>query len=214
MLGYPRSYHDQADLLAKCDMQRPGCQRCYRLDSTCPGYPESWEVVHREENLRAAKRVERRVRKTLADRRSKEDAENTPDQYLQMVPTLAKNIDIGAEVYSVSWLLDSLSGASGITTFDTILQLHNTRPAVCFSHALDASALALAVLESRRSELLEYAKRAQSASISTLREAISCPEMLRDDSAPMTIWLIGFCMVCGRPGSWDNGTLTPTSTLR
>ncbi|PIA97143.1 hypothetical protein CB0940_05300 [Cercospora beticola] len=177
------------DSKVKYDMQQPACLRCVRLQLDCPGYPDPWDVLHREQNSRAASQVAERVRRIKAERRDKRRAEKMESQLLR---TMMYRIDVEAEVYCISALFGSFSDSSGIMVFDVLPQLHAGHPAACFSHALKAAALANAAIESRQPGLLTDARRAYKTCISSLRQAMESPGELRDDSVLMAVFLTGF----------------------
>ncbi|KAI8713781.1 Zn(2)-C6 fungal-type domain-containing protein [Fusarium sp. LHS14.1] len=168
------------DSRVKCDLQKPSCKRCLRLTGRCSGYPSSWELVHRQQNDLVAQQVQARVDKQ-GRRRDLNDV--SPPQ-----PPLGSPFT----VCSVFKLYDDYFLNSGMGIFEALPVLGSGKHAPCFSHALNAAALASGAGQLHQSGALIRARQAYGDAILMLRRSMQDLTVRGDDSVLATLFVLGF----------------------
>ncbi|KAH7124787.1 hypothetical protein EDB81DRAFT_912089 [Dactylonectria macrodidyma] len=171
------------EIRVKCDLQKPSCKRCLRLTGRCPGYPSSWELVHREQNALAAQQVQARVDK----QRKRRDHSD-----LNGLSPLWPPIGSPVTVCSVFKLYDDYLLNSGLGMFEALPVLGSRKHSPCFSHALNAAALASRAGQLHQSDLLVGARQAYGEAISTLRWSMQDSTSGGDDSILASLFVLGF----------------------
>ncbi|EEU35963.1 uncharacterized protein NECHADRAFT_85379 [Fusarium vanettenii 77-13-4] len=168
------------DSRVKCDLQKPSCKRCLRLTGRCSGYPSSWELVHRQQNALVAQQVQARVDK---QRRRRDLNEVSPPQ-----PSLGSPFT----VCNVFKLYDDYFLNSGMGIFEALPVLGSGKHAPCFSHALNAAALASGSGQLHQSDALIRARQSYGDAILMLRRSMQDLTIGGDDSILATLFVLGF----------------------
>lgn len=144
----------------------------------------------------AASRVQSRVTKRRAERNEQHASESQTRDIAAfsaiLAPPVPRSLDVAVEIYCVPRLFSDYSSSSGIAIYDALPALASASPASCYSHALDAVAVASSSGLLCQSGLLTRARAAYGMAISNLQAAILDPKPLRDDSVLVTLFLLGF----------------------
>lgn len=117
---------------------------------------------------------------------------------------MPRPLDFPVETYCIPRLFNDYSSNSGIAVYDVLPALASAGPAPCYSHALDAVAVASSSGLLRRPHLLTKARVSYGMAMSNLQKAILEPETLRDDSVLQTLFMLGFF-----EASYQLGLLSP-----
>lgn len=193
-----------------------------RLNRTCGGYSDRWRLVHRQEDQVTAIRVQSRVTKRRAERNRQQPAESRTSATSKSAVVLASPapapLNVAVEVYYIPRFFSDYSANSGVAIYDALPVLASTSPATCYSHALNAVAMASSSGLLCQSGLLTRARVSYGLALSNLQRAILDPEPLRDDSVLVTLFLLGFfevrCHMCASVClCWSRQTFcSPSST--
>lgn len=144
----------------------------------------------------AASRVQSRVTKRRAERNEQPASESRRrDSAISsavLAPPMPRSLDVAVEIYCVPRLFSDYSSSSGIAIYDALPALASVSPATCYSHALNAVAVASSSGLLCQSGLLTRARASYGLAISNLQTAILDPKPLRDDSSLVTLFLLGF----------------------
>ncbi|KAH7231941.1 hypothetical protein B0J15DRAFT_574673 [Fusarium solani] len=171
------------DSRVECDLQKPSRKRCLRLTGRCPGYPSSWELVHRQQNTLAAQQVQARVDKQRRRRDYGDLNDVSPPQ-----PPIGSPVTL----CSVFKLYDDYFLNSGMGIFEALPVLGSGKHALCFSHALNAAALASGAGQLHQSGVLVRARQAYGDAILTLRRSMQDLTVGGDDSILASLFVLGF----------------------
>lgn len=167
-----------------------------RLHKSCGGYPDQWHLIHRQENHTAASRVQSRVTRRRAERNEQRASElRTRDIATSsdaLAPPLPRSLDVAVEIYCVPRLFSDYSSSSGIAIYDALPVLASTSPASCYSHALNAVAVASSSGLLCQPGLLTRARASYGMAMSNLQISILDQKPLRGDSVLVTLFLLGF----------------------
>lgn len=182
----------QVSLRIKCDLQRPSCRRCIRLKRSCPGYPDSWELVHRQQNEQASGNVQLRIEKRQRQRERNRGAVTSSALPSAAVPTsIPRAVDVSVEEPCVYLLYNDYCFNSSVGVFEALPFLASIRPSAPFLHALNAATLANSSNRLNQYGLLVKAKRAYWVAVSGLQRQIREPESMRNDSLLASVFLLG-----------------------
>ncbi|KAM5355118.1 hypothetical protein ACJ41O_001764 [Fusarium nematophilum] len=154
-----------------------------RLTGRCSGYPSSWELVHRQQNVLAAQQVQARVDKQRKRRAYSDISSLSPPQ-----PPIGSPVT----VCSVFKLYDDCLLNSGLGMFEALPILDSGKHSPCFSHALNAAALASRAGQLHQSDLLVRARQSYGEAISTLRRSMQDAASGGDDSILASLFVLGF----------------------
>ncbi|KAH6974589.1 hypothetical protein BKA56DRAFT_490235 [Ilyonectria sp. MPI-CAGE-AT-0026] len=176
----------------KCDLQRPSCRRCIRLKRSCPGYPDGWELVHRQQNEQASGNVQLRIEKRQRQRERNSGAVTSSALPSAAVPqSIPRAVDVSVEEPCVYLLYNDYCFNSSVGVFEALPFFASIRPSAPFLHALNAAALANASNRLNQYGLLVKAKRAYCVAVSALQRQIREPESMRNDSLLASVFLLG-----------------------
>ncbi|KAL6354170.1 hypothetical protein LRP88_12504 [Fusarium phalaenopsidis] len=145
-------------------------------------YPTSWELVHRQQNTLAAQQVQARVNKQRRRRGYGDLNEVSPPQ-----PPIGSPVT----VCSVFKLYDDYFLNSGMGIFEALPVLGSGKRAPCFSHALNAAALASGAGQLHQSGVLVRAMQAYGDAVLMLRRSIQDLTVGGDDSILATLFVLG-----------------------
>ena len=109
-----------------------------------------------------------------------------------LAPPVPRPLDFAVEIYCIPLLFNDYSSNSGIGIYDVLPALTSASPASCYSHALDAVAVASSSGLLCQPSLLTKARLSYGMAMSNLQKAIVEPEPLRDDSVLVTLFMLGF----------------------
>lgn len=191
--------------LSQCDLEKPACYRCRRLRIACPGYPDPWEVAHRQQNAHVASVVQARVQKAQARRRL-----NMPP------PILSFQAPQELEVHmpSIHSLLDQYSTNSGIQVFSILPGLYKEQPAPCFAKALTAAAMVFNAAKSLDVGLFAESQKSYTKAVAALRTNITLLQNLEDDSVLVALFLLGFYEVSQDIPYYRDGNMLRLKSVR
>lgn len=167
--------------------------------------------MHRQQNTLAAQQVQARVDKQKRKRDHGDLNEVSPPQ-----PPIGSPVT----VCSVFKLYDDYFLNSGLGIFEALPVLSSQKHAPCFSHALNAAALASRSGQLHQSGVLVRARQAYGDAILTLRRSIQDLTVGGDDSILASLFVLGFFEVCVPKGilvisandiarSWFSNYLVP-----
>ena len=176
----------------QCDLQRSSCGRCERLRRACPGYPDTWDILHRQQNEKISRKVQLKT-KLQKHRRGYNEGAATLNAAAIHAPTtsVSRNVDYDVEVYSVCQMYDDFCFNSGVGVLVAIPFMASSMPATPFLPALKAAALAHSSVSLGQHAFLAKAKSAYCAAISTLQRRITEPPLVRSDSVLGSVFLLG-----------------------
>lgn len=144
----------------------------------------------------AASRVQSRVTKRRAERNEQQASESQARDIATtsgvLAPPVPRSLDVAVEIYCVPRLFSDYSSTSGIAIYDALPALASASPASCYSHALNAVAVASSSGLLCQPGLLTRARASYGLAISNLQTAILDPMPLQDDSVLVTLFLLGF----------------------
>lgn len=144
----------------------------------------------------AASRVQSRVTKRRTERNEQQASESRTRDFATsshaLAPPVPRSLDVDVEICCIPKLFSDYSSSSGIAIYDALPVLASTSPASCYSHALNAVAVASSSGLLCQPGLLTRARASYGMAMSNLQTAIMDPKPLRDDSVLVTLFLLGF----------------------
>lgn len=140
--------------------------------------------------------MQSRVTKRQAERNEQQASESRARDIVTsstvLAPPVPRSLDVAVEIYCVPRLFTDYSTSSGIAIYDALPALASASPASCYSHALNAVAVASSSSLLCQPGLLTRARASYGLAISNLQTAILDPKPLQDDSVLVTLFLLGF----------------------
>ncbi|KAF6792369.1 C6 zinc finger domain-containing protein, partial [Colletotrichum musicola] len=175
----------------KCDEEKPSCRRCIRLKRECPGYRDTWDTMHRQENEHVAQLVQVRVTRKLRERRDQEmtTAGGSSSGGGRLV--LPRPVLVDAADCTLNHFYRDYSLNSGVAFFGILPSVSTSRPVPCFFDAIHAVAFASSSRQLLQSELMARARRHYGRAVVGLNQAIQAPESAKSDSVLVALYLMG-----------------------
>jgi hypothetical protein len=174
----------------QCDLKKPSCGRCKPLTRVCPGYPDTWSLVHRQQNEQVSRKVQLRVKRHQRQRQNNKDTQPLTVSAIHASPvSVPRDIDQNIQLYAVHRMYYDLcfDGSAGV--FVALPFIAVSTSASPFMHALKAAALAHSSTNLNQYGLLP--KWEYCAAVSALKRDIAEPARLQNDAILMSIFLLG-----------------------
>ncbi|KAF4877923.1 hypothetical protein CGCSCA1_v002683 [Colletotrichum siamense] len=161
-----------------CDEEKPACSRCRRLKYVCPGYPDQWTLVLRQQDTHAKEHVRKRVEK--AQRRRAEAGGGQLQGRNITSPPPAWTPFVGPETPSVYKFFVDYTSRSGIAYLTSLKDCYALQPASCLSNAIHAAALASVARQRSEVGLMDRARLIYGKAIREVNRAIQDESLLAD----------------------------------
>ncbi|KAF5692857.1 C6 zinc finger domain-containing protein [Fusarium denticulatum] len=155
--------------------------RCTQAGRSCPGYPESWDVVLRMQNKYAENKVQARVQKAKTGRM---------EQARREAATIPRRVHITAEVHSWNRFYQDYAIHSGIALFNLLPRFYTSSSSTCFQEALHAVTLVSSARQLQQSGLMVLARRHYGEAITALNVALDDTVLTADDSVLVALLLL------------------------
>jgi hypothetical protein len=147
---------------------------------SCPGYPETWDVVFRLQNDYAETKVQERVQQVRTARM----------QQAEIEATVPRSVSISPQTQSLSRFYHDYVTSSGISLFRILPWYRESNPTAYFQEALQAVALLSLARQRHSSDFLIQARGHYGRSIVALNIALSNPSLTADDSVLLALFLV------------------------
>ncbi|EWG51549.1 hypothetical protein FVEG_10479 [Fusarium verticillioides 7600] len=178
------------DSRVKCDLEKPSCGRCKRLTHVCPGYPDTWSLIHRQQNEQVSRKVQLRVNR---QQRLRQNNTDTPPLTASAIPaspvSVSRDIDQNVQIYAVHRMYYDLCFDASVGVFVALPFIAVNTSLSPFMHVLQAAALAHSSANLNQYGLLP--KLEYCAAVSALKRDIAEPARLQNDAILMSIFLLG-----------------------
>ncbi|KAJ3543278.1 hypothetical protein NM208_g3662 [Fusarium decemcellulare] len=147
-------------------------------------------LVHRQQNTLAAQKVQTRVKNE--ERKRRDGGDSGPSSFTDLVvPPPQRLIGSPVTACSVFKLYDDYSLNSGVGIFEALPILGSAKHAPCFSHALNAAALASGAEQLNQPGLLVEARQSYGKAILALRRTFQDSASDADDSILASLFVLG-----------------------
>ncbi|KAF4475663.1 hypothetical protein CGGC5_v016104 [Colletotrichum fructicola Nara gc5] len=177
----------------QCDEEKPACSRCRRLKYVCPGYPDQWTLVLRQQDAHAKEHVRKRVER--AQRRRAEAGGGQLQGRNTTSPPPAWTPFVGPETPSVYKFFTDYTSRSGIAYLTSLKDCYALQPASCLANAIHAAALASVARQRSEVGLMDRARLTYGKAIREVNRAIQDEVMVRNDSVLVSLFVMGFFQV-------------------
>ncbi|KAI8417370.1 hypothetical protein FOFC_03683 [Fusarium oxysporum] len=178
------------DSRVKCDLEKPSCGRCKRLTHVCPGYPDTWSLIHRQQNEQVSRKVQLRVNRQQRLRQNNTDTPPLTASAIHASPvSVSRDIDQNVQIYAVHRMYYDLCFDASVGVFVALPFIAVNTSVSPFMHALQAAALAHSSANLNQYGLLP--KLEYCAAVSALKRDIAEPARLQNDAILMSIFLLG-----------------------
>ncbi|CEI38401.1 unnamed protein product [Fusarium venenatum] len=178
------------DSRVKCDLKKPSCGRCKRLTHICPGYPDTWSLIHRQQNEKVSRKVQLRVNRQQRLRQNNTDTPPLSASAIHASPvSVPRYIDQNVQIDAVHRMYYDLCFDASVGVFVALPFIAVKTSVSPFMHALQAAALAHSSANLNQYGLLP--KLEYCAAISALKRDIADPARLQNDAILMSIFLLG-----------------------
>ncbi|KAF4821679.1 hypothetical protein CGCTS75_v010997 [Colletotrichum tropicale] len=174
----------------QCDEEKPACSRCRRLKYVCPGYPDEWTLVLRQQDTHAKEHVRKRVER--AQRRRAESGGGQLQGRNITSPPPAWTPFVGPETPSVYKFFTDYTSRSGIAYLTSLKDCYALQPASCLANAIHAAALASVARQRSEVGLMDRARLTYGKAIREVNRAIQDQGLVRDDSVLVSLFVMGF----------------------
>ncbi|KAF4885955.1 hypothetical protein CGCFRS4_v011569 [Colletotrichum fructicola] len=156
--------------IGTCDEEKPACSRCRRLKYVCPGYPDQWTLVLRQQDAHAKEHVRKRVER--AQRRRAEAGGGQLQGRNTTSPPPAWTPFVGPETPSVYKFFTDYTSRSGIAYLTSLKDCYALQPASCLANAIHAAALASVARQRSEVGLMDRARLTYGKAIREVNRAI------------------------------------------
>ena len=174
----------------QCDLEKPSCGRCKRLTHICPGYPDTWNLIHRQQNEQIARKVQLRVNRQQRLRHNDTDTPPLTALAFHASPaSVPREIGQNVQIYAVHRMYYDLCFDASVGVFVALPVIAVNTSVSPFMHALQASALAHSSENLNQYGLLP--KLEYCAAVSALKRDIAEPTRLQNDAILVSIFLLG-----------------------
>ncbi|CAI0650466.1 unnamed protein product [Colletotrichum noveboracense] len=190
----------------QCDEEKPACLRCRRLKYVCPGYPDQWTLVLRQQDTHAKEHVRKRVER--AQRRRAQAGGGQLQGRNITSPPPAWTPFVGPETPSVYKFFTDYTSRSGIAYLTSLKDCYALQPASCLANAIHATALASVARQRSEVGLMDRARLTYGKAIREVNRAIQDKFLVRNDSVLVALFVMGFFQVIAAEFAPD---LNPTS---
>lgn len=177
----------------QCDEEKPACSRCRRLKYVCPGYPDQWTLVLRQQDTHAKEHVRNRVER--AQRRRAEAGGGQLQGRNITSPSPAWTPFVGPETPSVYKFFTDYTSRSGIDYLTSLKDCYALQPASCLANAIHAAALASVARQRSEVGLMDRARLTYGKTIREVNRVIQDDVLVRDDSVLVALFVMGLFQV-------------------
>ncbi|GME39747.1 hypothetical protein GTA08_BOTSDO10878 [Neofusicoccum parvum] len=175
----------------RCDEVRPSCGNCRKSGRTCPGFPDEFDLIFRNENAAVARRTKR-----AASKQKSSPSSSSPSAFFSLrgfsIPqSLHVSIENQATAFFFrNFVLPPQQAESARGFFDILVPYYNSTPEASPLH-LATHAVSLSVLGNYpgRSQMMREAARFYGQALQRAQQALQDPTQAKSDETLLTIML-------------------------